>query len=76
MKDLWSSKRQPTLVLLPGESHGQKSLAGSSAWGCKELDMTEQLSAQHTLKAYWALDDVQSILPKLFHVILKTLPSR
>ena len=24
--------------------HGQKSLAGYSPWGCKELDMTEQLS--------------------------------
>ena len=24
---------QPTLVLLPGESHGQKSLVGYSPWG-------------------------------------------
>jgi len=24
--------------------HGQRSLAGYSPWGCKELDMTEQLS--------------------------------
>ena len=24
-----------------GESHGQRSLAGYSAWGCKESDMTE-----------------------------------
>ena len=30
-----------TLVFLPGESHGQKSLAGYSPWGCKELDTTE-----------------------------------
>ena len=28
-------------VLLPGESHGQKSLVGYSLWGSKELDMTE-----------------------------------
>ena len=27
--------------------HGQRSLAGYSSWGCKELDMTERLSAQH-----------------------------
>ena len=26
---------------LPGESHGQKSLAGYSPWGYKELDTTE-----------------------------------
>ena len=37
----WQSKWQPTPVLLPGESHGQRNLAGYSPWGCKELDMTE-----------------------------------
>ena len=32
--------------------HGQRSLAGYSPWGCKESDMTEQLStAQQT--AFW-----------------------
>ena len=31
-------------VFLPGEFHGQRSLAGYSAWGRKGLDMTEQLS--------------------------------
>ena len=31
-----------TPVFLPGESHGQRSLAGYSPWGPKELDMTEQ----------------------------------
>ena len=30
--------------ILPGESHGQRSLAGYSPWDCKELDMTEQLN--------------------------------
>ena len=28
-------------VFLPGESHGQRSLAGYGPWGFKELDMTE-----------------------------------
>ena len=28
-------------VLLPGESHGERSLAAYSPWGRKELDMTE-----------------------------------
>ena len=32
---------QPTPVYLPGESHGQKSLAGYRPWGLKELDTTE-----------------------------------
>ena len=31
----WRRKRQPTPVVLPGESHGQRSLAGYSPWGCK-----------------------------------------
>ena len=33
-----------TLVFLPGEFHGQRSLVGNSPWGHKESDMTEQLS--------------------------------
>ena len=37
----WRRKWQPTVVFLPGKSHGQRSLAGYSARGCKELDMTE-----------------------------------
>ena len=36
-----SPGRQPTPVFLPGESHGQRSLAGYSPWGCRELDTTE-----------------------------------
>ena len=34
--------------ILPGESHGQRSLAGYSPWGRKESDTTERLT--HTLK--------------------------
>ena len=34
-------QRHPTPVLLPGKSHGQRSLAGYSPWGHKESDMTE-----------------------------------
>ena len=30
--------------LLPGKSHGQRSLVGYSPWSCKELDMTERLN--------------------------------
>ena len=35
---------KPTPVFLPGESHGQRSLAGYSPWGHREGDTTEQLS--------------------------------
>ena len=36
----WRRKWQPTPGLLPGEPHGQGSLAGYSPWGLKESDMT------------------------------------
>ena len=32
---------QPTPVFWPGESHGQRTLAGYSPWGLKESDMTD-----------------------------------
>ena len=38
-----------TLGLLPGKSHGQRSLSGYSPWGCKESDMTEWLDLEHSL---------------------------
>ena len=37
-EDLLEKEWQPTPVFLPGEFHGQRSLAGYSPWGCKELD--------------------------------------
>ena len=37
----WRRAWQPTPVFLPGESLGQRSLAGYRPWGCKELDTTE-----------------------------------
>ena len=43
MKIPWRRKWQPTSALLPGKSHGQRSLAGYSPWGRKESDTTERL---------------------------------
>ena len=40
----WRRKCQSTPVFLPGESHGQRSLAGYNWWGFKESDITEQLT--------------------------------
>ena len=37
-----------TPLFWPGKSHGQKSLTSYSPWGCKELDMTEQLNTYLT----------------------------
>ena len=42
---VWNWRRQwhPTPVLLPGKSHGWRSLVGCSPWGHEESDMTERL---------------------------------
>ena len=59
---------QPTPVSLPGETCGQRSLAGYSPWGHKESDMTEWLT--HTQTIFWvklpdAGDDANSWLTLL-----------
>ena len=44
-------KRQwhPIPVLLPGKSHGRRSLVGCSPWGHEDLDTTERLSFHFSL---------------------------
>ena len=42
-EDPWRRAWQPTPVFLPGEAHGQRSLADYSPGGCKELDTTEAI---------------------------------
>ena len=40
---------QPTPVLLPGKSHGRRSLVGCRLWGCRESDTTERLHFPFTV---------------------------
>ena len=40
-EDLLEVEMATTLVFLPGESHGHRSLVGYCLWGCKESDTTE-----------------------------------
>ena len=46
----------------PGDSEGQGSLACCSSWGCKESDMTEQLS-NNKLENVWSnkIDKLQKL---------------
>ena len=44
-------QRHPTPVLLPGKSHGQRSLVGCSPWGHWELDTIERLHFHFYLRA-------------------------
>ena len=38
----WRRQWHPALVLLPGKSHGRRSLVGCSPWGREESDTTER----------------------------------
>ena len=56
-------KWQLTPVFLPGEFHGQRSLAGYSSWGHTELDVTEQLST------FWPWSQLQLRCTRIPQVI-------
>ena len=45
----WRRQWHPSVVLLPGKSHGQRSLVGCSPWGCTESDTTEWLHFHFSL---------------------------
>ena len=46
-EDPLEESMHPTPVFFPGESHGQRSLAGHSLYGCMESDMTEVTEHSH-----------------------------
>ena len=51
-KMLWRREWLPTPMFLPGEFYGQRSLVGYGLWGCKESEMTEQLTGTHIVLHY------------------------
>ena len=61
-EDPLERKWQPTPVLLPGKSHGQRGLVGYSLWGCKELDTTKQLTHIHIYLLYNLLSGKYTIM--------------
>ena len=52
---LWRREWQPTLVFLPGESHGQRGLVGYSPWGCKVSDTTQRLTLSLAIILTWVI---------------------
>ena len=63
----WSRKQHPPLVFLSGKFHGQRSLAGYSPWGDKELNMTEHAHAHtHTSNAITCASRAQLSLQLLY----------
>ena len=65
----WRRSWQPTPVFLPREFHGQRSQAGYSPRGCKELDVTEQLTHASAVKVLPAVSrEAGALLGILPHV--------
>ena len=46
---MWRRQWHPTPVLLPGKSHGHRSLVGCSPWGREESDTTQRLHFHFSL---------------------------
>ena len=65
----WRRAWQPSPVLLPGESHGQRSLAGYSPWGRKESDTSERLSTEHFVSKFGQAVRVSSVFTSLIYLI-------
>ena len=63
-KDPLRRKWQPTPVLLPGESHGGRSLVGYSPWGRKESVTTERLHLKKIVLLREEIDIEISIISK------------
>ena len=53
MSPYWRRQWHPTPVLLPGKSHGRRSLVGCSLWGREESDTTERLHFHFSLFMHW-----------------------
>ena len=68
-KITWRRKWQPTPVLLPGKSHGQRSLAGYSPWVAKSWT---QLSVSHMSMS----EQVPILLSGLYYPIRLMLSER
>ena len=51
-KIAWIRERLLTPVFLPGEVHGERSLAGYSPWDHKESETTERLTHTHTISTF------------------------
>ena len=52
-KTPWRRKWEPTPVFLPGESHGQRGLAGYSPWGFKRV--RHNLATKQQQEIVWVI---------------------
>ena len=66
---LWRRKWQPTSVLLPGKSHGQRSLVGYSLWGYKQVGHNLATKQQNMFLQFLAIvTDLPSLRKSLLNL--------
>ena len=67
-------KWQPTPVVLPEESHGQRTLVGCSPWGLKESDATQHscvLTMCQALRVFYVDDLISSSRNRVIILVLQ-----
>ena len=64
----------PSPVLLPGKSHGRRSLVGCSPWDRTESDTTERLSSSSSSTTCIHLELSLSLLPWFLELHLRSIP--
>ena len=64
----------PTPVLLPGKSHGRRSLVDCSPWGRKELDTTERF--HFNFNSLQQIDDFLAIMNLSLGLLLEIMNSQ
>ena len=55
----WNRKWQPTPVILPGQSHGQRNWVGYSPWCCKESETTEHTHTHTHILIFHMLEHLE-----------------
>ena len=66
----WRRKWQPTLVFLPGEAQGWRSLVGCCLWGCTEsvtTEVTQQQQQQQRRTIMWLIENTKFCPPLDFY---------
>ena len=76
----WRRKWQPTPIFLPGKSQGQRSLAGYSPRGRKQLDTSECTHTHthtrtHTEDKFFNTTSIQILPKKILFTCQKTMVS-
>ena len=69
----WRRQWHRTPVLLPGKSHGQRSLVGYSPWGREESDTTEWLHFHFSLSFFFSFSILLPFYYQIYYIHTQTI---